>query len=142
MSRRYKKHRLMAEMNVVPYIDVMLVLLVIFMVTAPMIQSGVQIDMPDANARPLETNNDVPPLIININQAGEISIDNKGKTSELQSTADIIQELSGQLGKAGKRPVYISADSNIPYDVVLKAMVAAQQAGAKKIGLKTDPEPN
>ncbi len=142
MSRRCKKRRLMAEMNVVPYIDVMLVLLVIFMVTAPMIQSGVQIDMPDANAKPLETNNDEPPLIININQAGDISIDDKGETSELQSTEDITQQLSGQLGKEGKRPVYISADSQISYDIVLRAMVAAQQAGAKKIGLKADPTEN
>jgi len=142
MSRRCKKRRVMAEMNVVPYIDVMLVLLVIFMVTAPMIQSGVQIDMPDANAKPLETSNDEPPLIININQAGDISIDNKGETSELQNTADITQQISGQLGKEGKRPVYISADSQISYDIVLRAMVAAQQAGAKKIGLKADPEAN
>jgi biopolymer transport protein TolR len=142
MSRRCKKRRLMAEMNVVPYIDVMLVLLVIFMVTAPMIQSGVQIDMPDANAKPLETKNDEPPLIININQAGDISIDDKGETSELQSTEDITQQLSGQLGKEGKRPVYISADSQISYDIVLRAMVAAQQAGAKKIGLKADPTEN
>ena len=142
MSRRCKKRRVMAEMNVVPYIDVMLVLLVIFMVTVPMIQSGVQIDMPDANAKPLETSNDEPPLIININQAGDISIDNKGETSELQNTADITQQISGQLGKEGKRPVYISADSQISYDIVLRAMVAAQQAGAKKIGLKADPEAN
>ncbi len=142
MSRRCKKRRVMAEMNVVPYIDVMLVLLVIFMVTAPMIQSGVQIDMPDANAKPLESSNDEPPLIININQAGDISIDDKGETSELQSTADITQQISGQLGKEGKRPVYISADSQISYDIVLRAMVAAQQAGAKKIGLKADPEAN
>jgi len=142
MSRRCKKRRLMAEMNVVPYIDVMLVLLVIFMVTAPMIQSGVKIDMPDANAKPLETSNDEPPLIININQAGEISIDDKGETSELESTADITSQIVGQLGKEGKRPVYISADSQIPYDTVLQAMVAAQQAGAKKIGLKADPEAN
>ncbi len=142
MSRRCKKRRLMAEMNVVPYIDVMLVLLVIFMVTAPMIQSGVQIDLPEANANPLETKNDEPPLIININQAGDISIDDKGETSELQSTADITQQLTGLLGKEGKRPVYISADSQISYNIVLRAMVAAQQAGAKKIGLKADPEAN
>jgi len=142
MSRRCKKRKVMAEMNVVPYIDVMLVLLVIFMVAAPMMQSGVQIDLPDASANPLPSANDEPPLIININEAGDISIDDKGETHEIQSTAEITQEIERQLGKEGKRPVYISADSQIPYDIVLRAMVAAQQAGAKKIGLKADPEAN
>jgi len=142
MSRRCKKRKVMAEMNVVPYIDVMLVLLVIFMVAAPMMQSGVQIDLPDASANPLPSANDEPPLIININEAGDISIDDKGDMHEVQSTTEITQQIEGQLGKEGKRPVYISADSQIPYDVVLRAMVAAQQAGAKKIGLKADPEAN
>ena len=142
MSRRCKKRKVMAEMNVVPYIDVMLVLLVIFMVTAPMMQSGVQIDMPDANAKPLDTSKDEPPLIININESGAISVEDKGETSDVQSTDELTQKITAQLGKDGKRPVYISADSNIAYDIVLRAMVAAQQAGAKKIGLKADPEAN
>jgi len=141
MPRRNKR-KVMAEMNVVPYIDVMLVLLVIFMVTAPMMQSGVQIDVPDANANPLESNNNEPPLIINISDAGAISIDNKGESNQVEGTSELTQQLTGQLGKEGKRAVYISADSNISYDIVLKAMVAAQQAGAKKIGLKADPEAN
>lgn len=142
MSRRRNKRKVMAEMNVVPYIDVMLVLLVIFMVTAPMMQSGVQIDVPDANAKPLESNNDEPPLIINISEAGDISVENKGESIQIGDTSELTQQLAGQLGKDRKRAVYISADSNISYDVVLKAMVAAQQAGAKKIGLKADPEAN
>jgi biopolymer transport protein TolR len=142
MSRRCKKRKVMAEMNVVPYIDVMLVLLVIFMVTAPMMQSGVQIDMPDANAKPLDTEKDEPPLIINIDESGAISIEDKGDLDTVQSTDELTQKITGQLGKEGKRAVYISADSNIAYDIVLKTMVAAQQAGAKKIGLKADPEAN
>ncbi|MEE9444217.1 MAG: protein TolR [Cocleimonas sp.] len=142
MSRRCKKRKVMAEMNVVPYIDVMLVLLVIFMVTAPMMQSGVQIDMPDANAKPLESSNDEPPLIININESGTISIEDKGESNEVESTNELSQKITGQLGKNGKRPVYISADNSIAYDIVLRAMVAAQQAGAKKIGLRADPEAN
>jgi len=142
MSRRCKKRKVMAEMNVVPYIDVMLVLLVIFMVTAPMMQSGVTIDMPDANAKPLDTSNDEPPLIVNINKQGDISVDNKGETSEVQSTQELTEQITELLGKDGKRPVYISADSSIAYDIVLRTMVAAQQAGAKKIGLKADPEAN
>lgn len=142
MSRRNRKRKVMAEMNVVPYIDVMLVLLVIFMVTAPMMQSGVQIDVPEANANPLESSNDEPPLIININESGAMILDNKGESNEVENTVELTEQLTGQLGKDGKRAVYISADSNISYDVVLKAMVAAQQAGAKKIGLKADPEAN
>ena len=74
MARRYKKRRAMAEMNVVPYIDVMLVLLVIFMVTAPMMQSGVNVNMPDADAAMLESDRKQPPLYIAIRENGESAL--------------------------------------------------------------------
>ncbi len=142
MSHRCKRRRLMAEMNVVPYIDVMLVLLVIFMVTAPMMQTGVQIDLPDANAETLETDGSQGPLTISVDEMGAITLeDGKQVFSEI-SEAELITQIMGKLGDKNMRPVNIRADSNIAYKVIMRVMVAAQKAGAKKIGLVADIETN
>ena len=137
MSRRNKKRRAMAEMNVVPYIDVMLVLLVIFMVTAPMMQTGVNVNMPDADAALLESDNKLPPLFIAIKENGEISL---GESDQVISPTELTQRMQGQLGEAGDRPVYIRADGNAIHTYVTQVMIAAQKAGAKKISWMTDPE--
>ena len=140
MPRRCKRRRIMAEMNVVPYIDVMLVLLVIFMVTAPMLQTGVQIDLPDANADTLKINGS--PLSISIDATGTITLeDGKEVISEI-SEAELISQIAVKLGDNKKRPVNIRADSNIAYKNLMRIMVAAQKAGARKIGLVADIEQN
>ena len=136
MSRRNKKRRAMAEMNVVPYIDVMLVLLVIFMVTAPMMQSGVNVNMPDVDAALLESDSNQPPLFIAIRENGDISL---GDSEEVISTEQLTEQMQGQLGETGTRPVYIRADGNAIHTHVTRAMRAAQKAGAKKISWMTDP---
>lgn len=136
MSRRNKKRRAMAEMNVVPYIDVMLVLLVIFMVTAPIMQSGVPINVPDADAALLESDTNQPPLFIAIRQNGDISF---GDSEDIISTDQLIEQMQGQLGDTGNRPVYIRADGSAIHTYVTRAMVAAQKAGAKQISLVTNP---
>ena len=136
MSRRNRKRRAMAEMNVVPYIDVMLVLLVIFMVTAPMMQSGVNVNMPDADAALLESDSKQPPLFIAIRQNGDISL---GESDEVISTDELTQQMQGQLGETGTRPVYIRADGNAIHTHVTRVMIAAQKAGAKKISWMTEP---
>ncbi len=136
MSRRNKKRRAMAEMNVVPYIDVMLVLLVIFMVTAPMMQSGVNVNMPDADAALLESDSNQPPLYIAIRENGDISL---GNSEDVISTEELTQQMQGQLGETGNRPVYIRADGNVIHTHVTRAMIAAQKAGAKKISWMTEP---
>ena len=142
MPRRCKRRRIMAEMNVVPYIDVMLVLLVIFMVTAPMLQTGVQIDLPDANADTLESNGSQAPLSISIDATGAITLeDGKEVISEI-SEAELISQIAVKLGDNKKRPVNIRADSNIAYKNLMRIMVAAQKAGARKIGLVADIEQN
>lgn len=138
MSRRNRKRRAMAEMNVVPYIDVMLVLLVIFMVTAPMMQSGVNINEPDVDAALLESDSNQPPLYINIRENGDISLDN---SEEIISTLELTQQMQGQLGETGNRPVYIRADGNAIHTHVTEATLAAQNAGAKKISWVTKPTP-
>ncbi len=139
MSRRGKKRRVMAEMNVVPYIDVMLVLLVIFMVTAPMMQSGINVNMPEVDAALLESDSKQPPLYIAVRENGDISL---GNSDTVISATELMEQIKGQLGETGTRPVYIRADGNAIHTYVTRAMVAAQKAGAKKISWMTDPEPN
>ena len=136
MSRRNKKRRAMAEMNVVPYIDVMLVLLVIFMVTAPMMQSGVNVDVPNADAGLLESDNEQPPLYIVIRENGDLSL---GSSEEIISNLELTEQMQGELGETGNRPVYIRADGNVIHTYVTQAMLAAQKAGAKKISWMTEP---
>lgn len=132
---RRRQRRLKAEMNVVPYIDVMLVLLVIFMVTAPLTQTGVTVDAPDAQAEPLDANNQQPPLTIAVGADGNFFLEDG---SSVASEA-ITTYVSSQLDPQGERPIYIRADSTVEYRYLMDAMVAVQKAGAKKIGLMADP---
>ena len=131
--RRARKS--MAQMNVVPYIDVMLVLLVIFMVTAPMMQSGVTIDAPDADASPLQSDNQQEPLIILVDQRGEYLLQDGDKLSAKQLATYVAKELDGRRNRA----VNIRADAGVEYQYVMTAMVAAQKAGATAINLLADP---
>jgi len=140
MSRRCKKRRAMAEMNVVPYIDVMLVLLIIFMVTAPMMQTGVQIDLPDADASTLEMGESQEPLTISVNESGVITLEDGAETYAEITETELTQRIMGQLGDKSMRAVNIRADSNIAYREIMRVMVAAQKAGAKKIGLVANLE--
>lgn len=133
-SRRPRKS--MAEMNVVPYIDVMLVLLVIFMVTAPMMQMGVDIDMPDASTKSLAADNQQEPLIISVDQSGQYFLSDETMLDETELRSYISRQMTAQ---ANQRPVYIRAAASVEYQYLMKVMAAAQQAGAKKIGLMTDP---
>ena len=140
MSRRCKKRRAMAEMNVVPYIDVMLVLLVIFMVTAPMLQTGVQVDLPDAQAKSLDAGAGQAPLFVAVDANGVITLEDGEDTYTEIDSSELTSRITGQLGEQGHRPVYIRADKNVVYDVIMRTMVAVQQAGAKKIGLMAEPQ--
>ena len=138
MSRRNRKRRAMAEMNVVPYIDVMLVLLIIFMVTAPMMQTGVQVDLPDADASIMESGEGELPMTISVDDKGAITLENGTDTYEEITETELTSHMKGQLGDENLRTVNIRADSNIAYKQIMRVMVAAQQAGAKKIGLVAD----
>jgi biopolymer transport protein TolR len=140
MSRRCKKRRAMAEMNVVPYIDVMLVLLIIFMVTAPMLQTGVQVDLPDAQANSLEAGEGQAPLFVAVDENGVITLEDGEETYAEIDSSELTSRITGQLGEQGGRPVYIRADKTVAYDFIMKTMVAIQQAGAKKIGLMAEPQ--
>lgn len=132
-----RKRRAMSQMNVVPYIDVMLVLLVIFMVTAPMMNAVVEVDIPDAQAEVLSTDNQHEPLTISVDKAGHFYLD----TGVEVDAAAITRYVSTQLDSKAERPVFVRADGTAEYRHLVGAMVAAQQAGAKKISLVVDSAP-
>lgn len=129
MRRRQRKQ--MAQMNVVPYIDVMLVLLVIFMVTAPMMQTGIDIELPQADAEPVGVDNQTPPVAITVDGSGMFYLDE----DEIGDPLELAVRIADQLRDKPDRPVYIQGDKGVEYDFIMRAMVAAQNAGAKNIGL-------
>jgi biopolymer transport protein TolR len=138
-ARRGK--RLMAEINVVPYIDVMLVLLIIFMITAPMLTQGIKVDLPKAAAEPLSADmmREHQPLILSVDAAGQYYL-NLGSKEESPISEDVVVErVSGVLSREPQTPVLVKADTNVPYGRVVTGMVLLQQAGAEKVGFITDP---
>ena len=139
MPAMLKKRKLMAEINVVPYIDVMLVLLVIFMVTAPLLTQGIEVDLPKANAEPIKSIPDHDPLVISVDAAGNLFV-NAGDDEDKPSSGEkIVRIVAIVLDKKPATPVYVKADRAVPYGNVVGAMVLLQQAGANNIGFVTDP---
>jgi len=130
----------MAEINVVPYIDVMLVLLVIFMITAPLLQTGVDIDLPDAAAEPItDTSESAEPLILTVDKDGAWYL-NEGETPETQMDPAEVQALAAAaLSINPSRRVLVAGDTAVEYGEVMQAMVALQLAGAPEVGLMSEP---
>ena len=126
----------MAEINVVPYIDVMLVLLIIFMVTAPMLMQGVKVDLPEASADPVD-NQDSEPLIVSVNAGGELFL-NLGDEKQVLALATIKDRVSKVIKRSPDKPVLIWGDRSVPYGEVVTVMVALQEAGAPSVGLVTE----
>jgi biopolymer transport protein TolR len=125
-------------MNVVPYIDVMLVLLVIFMVTAPMLQTGIKIDLPEVDANPLDISKEHEPLMLVVDPDGNYFLEDESQIELADMTTYVQNEL---MGEKANRPVYIRADQNVQNGYVVKAMAAVQKAGARNIGLMADIVP-
>ena len=139
-SRRRNKRRPMAEINVVPYIDVMLVLLVIFMITAPMLTQGVDVELPNANATPIQdSENDV--MIASIDSKGKYYLDVGGKQESI-SLAQIQDRVRKVISQNPKMSVLVRGDKNVPYGDVIGLMVTLQGAGVPNVGLVTDPDKN
>ncbi len=141
MLNKGQRKRPIAEINVVPYIDVMLVLLVIFMVTAPLLSQGVKVDLPQASAQAIPPK-DQEPLIVSVDSQGRyyLNIDaNPNQPIDASSLSTHVANelrLSEQQGK--QRPVFVKGDKNVNYGSVVQAMVLLQQAGAPSVGLVTE----
>lgn len=131
-----KKRRSIAEINVVPYIDVMLVLLVIFMVTAPMINQGVEVDLPTASAKSLAADTHLP-IIVSVNNKGELFLNISSVPQSAIHPHKLQSEVAAALLRDNKRPVMVKADKRISYSTVLETMVLLQQAGVPSVGLET-----
>ena len=137
MKHRKAKRKLVAEINVVPYIDVTLVLLVVFMITAPLLMQGVKVELPDANSAPMNTK-DQEPFIVSIKADGSYWIDVKG-TNETQALSVIKDRVTKVLRQKPKTPILVWGDSPVDYGVVVTLMSELQLAGAPAVGLVTEP---
>jgi biopolymer transport protein TolR len=134
---RKERRKPMSEINVVPYIDVMLVLLIIFMITAPMLMQGVEVELPDAASEPIENQEDEP-LIVSVKADGTYYL-NLGGTPEKPETLDVIKDKVGKILKAKpKTPVLVWGDEKVSYGIVVVLMSELQEAGVKNVGLVTE----
>lgn len=136
MSR--SKRKPMSDINVVPYIDVMLVLLIIFMVTAPMLTQGIKVDLPVLDADPVQSDNQDEPIIVSIDLNGAYYLDMSGDAKTPQELEQIIQKVSSILAQKPETSVLVRGDKSVEYGAVVALMSALQGAGAKGVGLITE----
>ena len=136
-----RRKRLMGEINVVPYIDVMLVLLVIFMITAPLLKEGVKVDLPDAGAQPIDPEflAKHEPLIVTIDARGRLYINFGQNQDKPSSEATVSARTAALLRRDPQTPILVKADTTVPPVTGVHAMVLLQHAGAAKVGFLTDP---
>ncbi|MBY6185889.1 protein TolR [Marinobacter hydrocarbonoclasticus] len=133
-----KRRRKVAEINVVPYIDVMLVLLIIFMATAPLVTQGVKVDLPQASAEPLSAESK-PPLVASVNKEGEYFLDNGSVDERKPLMLDELAALvAAELQINPDRPVVVNGDRQVSYDQIVQLMVSLQSAGVPSVGLMTE----
>lgn len=133
-----KRRRPVSEINVVPYIDVMLVLLIIFMVTAPLITQGVKVDLPKAEAQPLDEESK-PPLVASVDAQGQYFLNVGDSQQEPMSAVDLATLVAAHLQLEPETPVVVKGDGAVAYSQVVQLMVLLQRAGAPSVGLMTTP---
>jgi biopolymer transport protein TolR len=139
MARHQQKtRRPMAEINVVPYIDVMLVLLVIFMITAPLLTQGVKVELVEADAKPIDQEAKRP-LVVNVEADGALSITYDDDRTQAVDLEALRQKAAAIISNNPGIPVLIKGDKGVVYERVVQAMVVLQQAGAPGVGLITQP---
>lgn len=144
MTGLHKRTRrsVMAEINVVPYIDVMLVLLVIFMITTPLLTQGVKINLPQASANPITTK-DNQPVIVSVDQYGRYYLNISTTPNQPIAPENLATRIAAQVifdqQQHQSRPILIKGDTNVNYGKVVAAMVLLQKAGVSNVGLMTDP---
>ena len=133
-----RSRRAVAEINVVPYIDVMLVLLVIFMATAPLLMQGVEVDLPDANSSPV-SDSDAEPLIVSIDAEAKLYLNLGASDDQILSIETVKQRVATVLKRNPQKAVMVWGDAAVPYGEVVTLMAELQAAGAPSVGLVTEP---
>ena len=135
-SRRHKKRKLKDEINVVPYIDVMLVLLIIFMVTAPLLNLGVDIDLPKSNAKSIAQKKE--PIVVEVDAEGRYSLKMQDLPKQRVDAALLAAKVSAFVNSNPDVAVFVAGDREASYDTVYQAMVLLQQAGVERVGLMSN----
>ena len=130
---RTRSRRASAEINITPFVDVMLVLLIIFMVAAPLMQQGIDVDLPETTTQALRVQDN--PLILSVKKDGKYFLGQK--EIELEN---LVSKLEAIFEARASKEIYLRADRLAPYGTVVKAMAAAQNAGSKQLGIVTEPE--
>ena len=138
IHRQRQRRKPMAEINVVPYIDVMLVLLIIFMITAPMLTQGVNVDLPQAQANQLEaTEENSEPLVVSVDAEGNYYVSIGDKQDEPIDVDALSAKVAAVLRRNSKTPVMVRGDSAVDFGKVVQLMTLLQQAGAPSVGIVT-----
>ncbi|NVK41656.1 MAG: protein TolR [Oceanospirillaceae bacterium] len=137
IRRQRHKRKLNSEINVVPYIDVMMVLLVIFMVTAPMLTQGVDVELPKASADPVDTE-DSEPMIVTVDAEGRYYINIGGDEQAPVEAEEVGERVQKVLAANPEKLLLVKGDKRVDYDKVVRLMVLLQQAGAPSVGLVTE----
>ena len=131
----------MGEINVVPYIDVMLVLLVIFMITAPLLTQGVKVELPQAQSKPVDAKDKSEPLVVSVDAEGNYYANQGGDPRTPISGEELATRVAALLKLHPGTPIYVKGDRNVGYGKVVTVMALLQQAGAPSVGLLTEPPP-
>jgi biopolymer transport protein TolR len=137
-KRTTVRRKPVSEINVVPYIDVMLVLLVVFMITAPMMTSGIKVDLPDADAEPLVMPKDQQFIIVSVNHNGQYFISTDDDKQTPKALPDIVKQVAEIKSAKPATPVLMEGDERVAYGLVVRMMVALQQVGVNDVGLVTE----
>ncbi len=140
-TQKGRRRRLMGEINVVPYIDVMLVLLIIFMITAPLLTEGIKVELPKTNAKGMtpEMLKDVKPIILSIDATGRLFLNYNDPQDEALDAGEVEAQTAAVLRRAPDTAVLVRGDYRVAYGEVVSAMTLLQRAGASKVGFVTQP---
>ncbi len=138
MARQRVRKKPMAEINVVPYIDVMLVMLVIFMVTAPLLTQGVKVDLPQANAKVVD-DKDQEPLVVTVDAEGNLYLNIGDDPQQPLDNDTLVERIAAVQRRQPGKQVLVRGDHRVDYGTVIQALVLLQQADIPKVGLVTDP---
>lgn len=137
-----QRRKPMSEINVVPYIDVMLVLLIIFMVTAPMLTQGVKVDLPETSSNPIQADQNVESIVVSVDSNGAYYVEVGDKGSDPMPLAEVGDQVAKILSQRTSGDILVRGDQHVEYGTVVRLMATLQGAGATSIGLITDTLPD